>query len=312
MPERLTLLALLLTAILGATRALGQEEAAIVLAVALIATGLPHGSGDVLVAWRAGLRGSIVRFASFLLGYVLLAALVWLAWMQWPLFTLAGFLVLSAFHFGATDHDYLGSRPRGPFAPLALLGQGGMPLVLVCVADPTGVRQAFVYLTFGSAAIDDWLVHLGTVLLPLVAIGWVMARLRLGRSRGPRAAALWTAIDVAVFLAATQTGALVAFGVWFAAAHATRHLVTHAPDWQALGRRTLWLVIPGVTLLAVLLVVGIDLATHGAWRRTDSERWIRLVFVGLAALTVPHVLLIEQAHRLRRGAGRGPYRGTSA
>ena len=101
-----------------------------------------------------------------------------------------------------------------------------------------------------------------------------------------------TALEIgAVGLLAILAPPLISFVVFFCGMHSARHIIRTI---NYSGRSS-----PGVILLAGLLpMLGVLIGSFAAWhflRDTSLDaRIIQLVFVGLAALTVPHMALVER------------------
>ena len=102
----------------------------------------------------------------------------------------------------------------------------------------------------------------------------------------------------AVGTLATLAPPLLAFAVFFCGMHSPRHILR---TLDCSGRGALHgLLTASAPMLAVLVL------SVAAWYWSDGlapdTRVIRIVFVGLAALTVPHMALVEQV-RLSGRAG---------
>ena len=235
----------------------GVQAAMLGVGVALF--GLPHGAYDA-----AALRGR-PRLG---LGYVALALLTVGLFLLAPGLALAGFLILSAWHFGGED------APGEPWP--AVLAVGALPIAAPCAFRASEVAPLFGTVT-ASAPPPAALVR-----------GIAVAVLILGAPFLLRRETPWT------LLAALALPPLLAFLVTFLALHSWRHTVGLAAEldpaspvggFAALGR-----VVLGPTVATVLLALP-------AWwllGRTGlgaGEASVRTVFVGLAALTVPHVWL---------------------
>jgi len=280
-------LALTMTAIAfaGPAAHLSLEAQALLLAGGVLVSGLPHGAVDHLRARpvlhdRFG-RAWLPVFGVAYLGLALAAAGLW--WL-WPTPSLLVFLLLSSHHFGAGD-------ARGA---LGIVAHGSAPLLAPCVAHPDATAGLFALLTGGETvawqellrAAQPWLAGLG---------GALLAALVAKRRRFDGAVAELLAIATAGLLLPP----LLSFALYFCVWHAPRHVLHVA--------RELW---PGpvpiavarfaraalaATIAAVVGGVLVAVALPGA--PEPLRRGLQLVFVGLAALTVPHLLVTE---RLRR------------
>lgn len=253
----------------------------VVLAFAVAVAGLPHGALDPWLARRAGLWRTPLQCVAFHLAYAGLAAAVLLAWRWAPGASLAAFLAVSAWHFGG---DWRGAVPDWARAVV-----GAALLALPAWRWPDAVADAFALLS-GTAGVA--IARALATLAPWLGAGIVAAAL-LALRRSPAAALELVAIAALALLLPP----LAYFIVYFCALHSPRHLraavAAAAPD----ARRRMAAVALGYTALTLLLA-----AAAGPWLAEGvaphaSADLLRLVFIGLAALTLPHMLVVLLAER---------------
>ena len=286
--------ALLVTAVAvllaGRAAALDVGAQALLLAAAVVVTGLPHGAVDHLRA-EPVLRPSFGRLwlPAFLALYTGVAALVAGAWWLWPVPSLFAFLALSLHHFGSGDaRDAIG-----------VLAHGSTPILMPCVAHPEATAALFALLTGGEAS--AWARGLQTA-QPWLLAGWgaALAGLLLARRRGPYG-------PVGELLAIAAAGwwlpPLLSFGLYFCVWHAPRHILQVCQElWPGPVRPALRRFGRAAIAMTIAAVVG---GVAVAWAMPGEpdvlRRGLQLVFVGLAALTVPH-LLVTEALRRRQAA----------
>lgn len=265
--------------------ALPDQALVVVLALAVAVTGLPHGALDPWVAWRVGLWQGRWGFVAFNLAYVGIAALVIAAWLLAPGPSLALFLAISAWHFAG---DWRADLPGWARAVA-----GSALLALPAWRWPAQVDTSFALLAGpDGSVIAGWLA----VAAPWLAAG--MAAVALVALRRSRA----TAVELlAVAALALLLPPLVYFIVYFCALHSLRHLRIAARDADAGSRRRMTgvaLLYTALTLLAAALAWP-WLAATGASASVPGTDLLRLVFIGLAALTLPHMLVVMLSERAR-------------
>ena len=248
----------------------------------VVVAGLPHGALDVLIAARRGWLATWRHAATFHGAYVVLAALVVALWLCLPLATLAVFLVISAWHFGG---DWaLGRHP----AVRVLLGVSLLSLPALRHVDEVAALYAFLAPASGAA-----LAHGQHLLAPVGSIGLLVLASWAARARQwSDAVELWVLLIGGVWLPP-----LVFFAVYFCALHSPRNfLIEWVRSTTAQGRgRTLVLCYSGAAAVG-LLALG---ALQARMAFSLEASLTRTVFIGLAALTVPHMAL---AHWVRRRA----------
>lgn len=244
------------------------------LVVGVVCLGLPHGSLDPLVARK--LLGADHRFTMvrFVLVYALLAALCAVGWIAYPNIALTLFLAISALHFG-TDW-----QERGSYWGRAAYG--------ACVVTVPTLHHAEIvsqiYQTLGATVADE-IVRASQVVAWFAIAAALLSLLPQLRLRWRDLLEL-----LVILIGGVALPPLVFFVCYFCLLHSPRHLLETARE---VGLRR-----PRAILTAVTPTVGAALVFAALlWRflpaHESSGRILQIVFIGLAALTVPHMLLTE-------------------
>lgn len=248
----------------------------LLLAVLILLLGVPHGAFDTVFAKKLhGVHGWL-GWLVFSLAYLSLSLLVLLAWHHAPSLFLTGFLILSALHFS-------GDLATGTHFVARLL-YGGTMMVLPALLHENEMARLFSFLVAPQAALAlaaflheiSWPWLLATTL----AAAWQMRTHYLSGFEMAAAALL-----------ALLAPPLLAFTVFFCTMHSARHIVR---TWHYAGTGS----VAQLSRAALLPMLG-TLILGGAaayFLRTEplEAGVMQLVFVGLAALTVPHMALVEQ------------------
>ncbi len=258
-----------------------SRESLLFIAIAISLFGVPHGALDPLLASREFSLTSAWRWAAFGAVYAALAASVIAVWWWQPTAFLTIFLIISALHFSGDPAPGTARITRTLF--------GACILVLPAWRHEATVALLFAQLTNPStAALITPALHV--LAFPVFVVTLICAAAEL---RGSALTAL--EVTMAVILMAVAPP-LIAFTTYFCTMHGARHLLrTVQADLAHSSPRQL------ASLIAPVAVVSggaVWLVTMGEATSVDA-RVIRLLFVGLAALTVPHMLLIEP-RRFRR------------
>jgi Brp/Blh family beta-carotene 15,15'-monooxygenase len=272
--------------------------------VAGLLLGLPHGAVDHLVpGFRLGWRLRVL--AGFAAGYAALAAAGWLAFRAAPGAALLAFVAVSVWHFGSGETafaDLRAGRPVRRRVPASVVVGALVLLVpLVRGAEATAaVVAAVVPGSDGRLPSEPAAVVLGVVL----AATAVLAGTLLGARRWLDAAEL--GVLTALVLVVPP---LAAFGVWFGCWHAVRHVArvgAEDPGNRAdlvagrLGRPLRrFAVQAALPTAAVLVVLALLWSTAGGWRA-----FVATDVPVLAALTLPHVLVVGWLDRSESGGRR--------
>ena len=265
----------------------------VLLPIALL--GVLHGGADPWVAravWSS--LKPAQRVAATYSFYIGLMVLVLIAWSIAPVATLVGFMALSLWHFGRQDLDTFGL----PNWPLVVLVYGSLPILgpMLGHTEPTAVLFGWLSMQ-SSSSMQAWLHQLNPPLLTLWLIGFGMLTIRLateGRFQALRQLILTVSI---IFSAMLLLPPLIAFAAYFCVLHSLGHLLEMSESrqgpWRQWTRRQwlmrLWPATGGAVALG--LIGWLMLAPASTPEMMYQENLARVMFWGLAALTVPHVVL---------------------
>lgn len=259
---------------------IGPLDMLALLAVLLI--GVPHGAADAAIAMQTRLADSRQKLIAFLALYCAVTALVIAAWYASPSMALLIFLALTVFHFGRGDALVYG---RGLVSLRALL-HGGF-IISVALAHEVEVSALFRLLTAQDAWPIMTVLRL-TFLLWLIALGVALIGNKITLSAFGEIAAL--------FVLACILPPLVAFAVYFCGVHSLRHFKRLARDPRlnrvAHRRLALWL-----AAISILAIAG---AAYSINPQQIGDGLMQSLFIALAALTVPHMLLVDGLDPLHR------------
>ena len=263
---------------------------------AVMLVGLPHGAFDGAIAFCLGFGRSTGNIIGFLVMYLLLAGLSALIWSVSPVFALAAFLGLTIVHFGSGDTEHL-FQPGRNLAQRSLkacqvLVHGGMVTIVLPVFHSAEVSQFFIILAGPNA------ILLMDALTPALLV-WLVAAFIYAVaglvSRQYGAAALELAgLAVLIWLLPPLAG----FAVYFCAVHSRRHFTSIWAAMQLYISRRFILFSGGIlTLISWAMGVGLYISQTASGSFSADEAFIRTVFILLAALTVPHMLLVDTMYR---------------
>lgn len=244
--------------------------------------GLPHGALDLPIAqvlWPLNGWSGKIRFG---LLYVCLTALAIGSWILLPGPALFAFLIYSAFHFSGDWDDA---------TPLLRLTGGAATIGAPGLFWQAEVSDLFAFLAPAPAADMAAMVLAyagGAALACYIAI---LALQPASRTR----AAVEQAI---IWFAAACLAPLIYFILYFCTLHSVRHLTDGLQSVentrQALRAAA---VLSAVVIMAALIVFGV-LQTAETFVLEQSI--MHVMFIGLAGLTVPHMILIDCFQRYKR------------
>ena len=293
--------ALLLTGLSGlAVVVLGEPSFKVQLILAsgaILLLGVPHGAFDAVVAARAP-KWSRTRVGTktFLLSYSALAAAMVGLWLLSPTIGLLVFVVLSWLHFGRGDRV---CAAGSQWEPLEVFVRGGLPLLL-----PIAFHRSEVALLFGwLTALPESQIQRGfAVLLPIVLTLWGIGAVALvalqWKGTAPGGDWRWAQAELlALVLTFVVLPPLLGFAVYFGIWHSARHLIALDAlllDADSSRKRILARGAPILAITLLLMAAGYSIL---AGQRFEAQALVQVLFVSLAALTVPHIVVTLEVDR---------------
>lgn len=255
----------------------------VLLAPLVAILGLPHGALDLPIAealWPLhGWRGKL-RFVTLYLG---LAAGVIMVWIWLPGIALAAFLAYSVLHF---SDDW--SKAAAPLRWTGGVATIGAPAAL----HPEEVVTLFAYLAPPGAAVFS-----ATAAAMAGALGlsvFVVTCIFRPQARGTAAieqALLWGT--------AALLPPLLFFTIYFCCLHSLRHFSATIRSIPRAGRAlAISALLSGVVVLAAGSFLQI-VANEGP--DALARGLAQTIFIGLAALTVPHMILVDRFNKVTTG-----------
>lgn len=254
--------------------------------LAVVVIGLPHGALDGAVAMHLGFTHKILHLLRFLGLYIAVAAAVVATWLVAPALTLIAFLVISIFHFGSGD----ARSERGWRRRFEIIAHGGIVVVGISQMHHAEVDIIYAYLVGDETALVWQALDVMTV---FVGVALVICLVQSLWHRTLR----WTAVELLALTALfAYAPPLVGFAVYFCCVHSARHVASILRGLRHdMSARVMLLNAAGLTL-ASWVAGGAALWWFGDTGSLEPVL-LRVVFIGLAALTVPHMILIDGFYR---------------
>ncbi len=262
---------------------------------AVIFIGLPHGAFDGAVAMALGWAKRPWMMLAFIGGYIGLAALVVIFWLAFPDIALLAFLGISLIHFGLGD----AITGKGIALLVQTIAHGGMVIGGISLFHKAEVDIIYSYLTGGDTEliwiyIEQSSIVIGLALCIYLALAIMRPALR------PR---LFEIVCLGFIF--YMLPPLAGFAFYFCMVHTPRHLFR---IWRQLGRqnfspRSMMIMAAGFSF-ASWLAAGIALWMMPSSMSADAQL-LRVIFIGLAALTVPHMMLVDGLFRRHQPSIRG-------
>ena len=246
-----------------------------VAAISVAVIGVPHGGldhwvGRRLLAERFGSRWPIVFFTAYLFAGMMVAGV----WYVAPEQLLILFFLVSAWHFGREDG----------MNHLEAIAAGGLIIWMPALSRPAEMESILQSLIIDDSVAAAARVVTITRWIAVVLIPVAVWSLLLGEFRKHTLATISTMIVAAV------VPILWSFTLFFCGWHSIRGLARMRNE-ENLSWRLFIVAVAPLSIGAVAIVVGVG-ASLGESLAEPTEQ-MRMLFIGLASIAVPHLFLHE-------------------
>ena len=263
------------------------DDVSLVALAFVVLIGLPHGAFDGAIARHLGYSrtlGGLIKFITFYLG---LAVAVVAFWVWQPGLALALFLMISAVHFGYGD----ATATSGISRSVQIAAHGGVAVFGISLFHLQQVIPLYAALTNGDVMLAVMMTEFFPLFIMPVAAVYLISAIRDAGLR-PRL------VELALLcLLLSVVPPLVGFAMYFCVIHTGRHMrniwnrvISYTAPRHILSQAA-WFTVASWGGGAILLL----------WLDSGnvSQDLLQVIFIGLAALTVPHMILVDGLFRAR-------------
>ncbi len=264
------------------------DHASLLALAFVVVIGLPHGAFDGAIARHLGYSrtlGGLLKFITFYLG---IAAAVVAFWVWQPGLALALFLLISAVHFGYGD----ATAASGIAQAVQIAAHGGVAVFGVSLFHLKQVTPLFAALTDGDVVLAVIMTEFFPLFIIPVAALYLISAIRDAGLR-PRL------VELALLcLLLSVVPPLVGFAIYFCVIHTSRHMrhiwdrVSSNATPRHILSQAVWFTLASWGGGAIMLL----------WLDSGNISYdlLKVIFIGLAALTVPHMILVDGLFRRRQ------------
>jgi Brp/Blh family beta-carotene 15,15'-monooxygenase len=265
-----------------------------ILATAVVIFGLPHGALDLALVQGAS-RGSRRTLAAAVAVYLLVSAAILGMWLTVPVAALVGFLAIAVIHFGLGDTEDLHGVQRA----VEVIARGGFAGIAPIFFHPQTTRDLFALLVGpdSTASLDKTLTIMTQPATYLWAgcLGAATLWRLIRRAQGSLPATAELLLTCSIFAVFHPLGAFI---IYFCFVHSIRHVAdlgaARFPDSAAHARS--WLLLESLPFTIATVIVGTTAWFLFGQPNNFDETMMRVIFWGLSALTVPHMIITAWWH----------------
>ena len=253
----------------------------------ILVIGISHGSLDNIKGKKILKYFKINSISVFYIGYIIISLAIILFWLLFPKTLLLIFLIIASYHFGKEDVDFMFNKKKLQnellyfFKGLAVISS---PLLF----HKNETAEIFQYLNFDiseSILIDNNFLYL------LLALS-LIASFILSLNKNFEFKSLLIMDYISILIINFFLNPILAFTLYFCFLHSIRHSISLIFELNKNINKGLVSFIKKAIPLTLLTTVAylISLFYLNNYYELD-EAVYKVIFIGLASLTFPHILL---------------------
>jgi len=249
--------------------------------------GMPHGSFDGAVASLVGFETK-VKFIQFLILYLFLFSAVILFWLYFPLISLLIFLLMTISHFGLCDWTHLKIKKYKYRVSITY----GMTVIFgIIFFNETQAFQIFEYLTNDKIYFFQKFIYIFYIITFLSIIYFIYLAIFEQELRIGLVEILILLIIFYIF------DPLLSFAIYFCFFHTYKHLKNLIINVYLFLPNKKFVIYSTIVFTLISWLGAIFIGLFLLQNFNIYESIIKVIFIGLAALTLPHMLLVDLIYR---------------
>ena len=263
-----------------------REGSFLIISLFLILTiGISHGSLDHIKGKKLIKYFGYKSMTIFYFGYLFIGVITILIWLVFPKLLLLLFLIVAAYHFGKEDSEFINQKEK--FELIYFL-KGSLIITSPLFFHKEETLAIFETLNFN---ISNNLIISNEILFILILLSLVSGIiLSLNNSFEARSLLLMDYLSILIlnyFL-----NPIIAFTIYFCFLHSIRHSISLIRELNKNLKKGLPVFIKKAFPLTILTILGYVVSISILNNYNEfNETIYRVIFIGLASLTFPHILL---------------------
>ena len=253
----------------------------------ILTVGISHGSLDNIKAKKLLRFFNIKSMSTFYIGYSLIALFVILIWIIFPNSLLLIFLIVAAYHFGKEDTDFLKKEKRVYDSILYLL-KGSVVITSPILFHKIETILIFQHLNFNISGV----IYIDNIFLYILLILSFFSIFFFFSKKNMELNSLLLIDFFSVLILNYFLNPLVAFTVYFCFLHSVRHSLSLMFELNRNIKKGFILFVKKAIPLTIITALIYLLSLFFLSNYNDlNESIYKVIFIGLASLTFPHILL---------------------
>jgi Brp/Blh family beta-carotene 15,15'-monooxygenase len=263
-----------------------REGSFLIISLFLILTiGISHGSLDHIKGKKLIKYFGYKSISIFYLCYIFVGIATITIWLIFPKFLLFLFLVIAAFHFGKEDSEFIDKKKN--FEHIYFL-KGSLIITSPLFFHKEETLTIFETINFN---ISNSFMITNEILLIFILLS-LISGIYLSLNKNIEEKSILLMDYLSILILNYFLNPIIAFTVYFCFLHSIRHSISLIYEINKNLRRGLPIFIKKALPLTILTIIGyiFSILILNNYNELD-ETIYRVIFIGLASLTFPHILL---------------------
>ena len=263
-----------------------REGSFLIISLFLILTiGISHGSLDHIKGKKLIKYFGYKSMGIFYLSYLLIGAVIILIWLIFPKSLLFLFLIIAAFHFGKEDSEFINQKKN--FELIYFL-KGSLIITSPLFFHKEETLTIFETLNF---YISNNLIISNEILFIFILLS-LISGIILSLNKSIEAKSLLLMDYLSILILNYFLNPIIAFTIYFCFLHSIRHSISLIRELNKNLKKGLTVFIKKALPLTILTILGYVVSISILNNYNEfNETIYRVIFIGLASLTFPHILL---------------------
>ena len=251
----------------------------------ILSIGISHGSLDHIKGKKLlkilGFKSSVV----FYFGYIFVGLTTIIIWLLFPKLLLFLFLLIAAFHFGKEDSEFLNKRKN---FELIYFFKGSLIIVAPLLFHKNETLSIFKSLNFDIT--NSFLIN-NEILYFFILLSFI-SNIFLSLNKSFDAKSLLFMDFLSILILNYFLNPVLAFTFYFCFLHSIRHSISLIKEINTNLKKGLPIFIKKAFPLTIITIFGYIFAIYILNNYNElNDSIYKVIFIGLASLTFPHILL---------------------
>ena len=270
---------------LSAIEYLKSNSLLVVCLFLILCIGISHGSLDHIKGKKLIKILGFKSYYFFYLGYISIALATILIWILFPKFLLFLFLIIAAFHFGKEDSEFISKNKN--FELIYFL-KGSLVIVSPLLFHKYETLTIFKSLNFDISES----IFLNNEILYLLIFASFLSNIILSLNKNLDSKSLLLMDFLSILILNYFLNPIIAFTIYFCFLHSIRHSISLIKDINRNIKKGFPIFLKKAMPLTIITALAYLFSLFFLNNYYEfNEAIYKVIFIGLASLTFPHILL---------------------